>query len=441
MLSGSIVINDKGAIKIFFQYLQKQKIVYTLLHGYENPNLGDVDICLNAKTLMLIESLAHKFEISSNFRLIQVFQHEFCAKYLILVKTIDNKVEYLIPDVCSNYVRDNRILLTSEELLKNRIFSDGFYKSAPIAEAEYIFLKRSLKKTWGENHLTDFQKISEIDGEDISKRLKKYLNSTLMRQFKDVTEKGDLEHLNRISPYLRKSILRRTFFSNPLGYFIYTLNNIPRIIKRVLNPTGLVIAIIGTDGSGKSTVIKHMMTTLAPAFRRVKGYHWKPELFERKLSENIIVTEPHKEPPRNTFISLLKLFMYIGQYILGYLFKIQVQKIKSTLIIFDRYYYDIIVDPKRFRMKIPGGVIRFFLHFIPKPDLIFYLQTDAEIALSRKNELTIEEINRQNNEFMSLQSLLKERFYVIDNNNDVDSAVNDITTIIFEFLEKRLFSK
>lgn len=431
-------LNNQYSVTNFLNLLDEQKINYVWIHGDKNVNLGDIDIAVGKKDFEKIQLYSQKCAFEIGYRFLQVLQHEYCAKYFILGRIIDGHIEYMIPDICSDYVRNGRVLIKAEKLLFGRVFSDDFYKCNLLVEAEYIFLKRSLKETWGESHLKDFRNIFLAKKNELLYLLKKYLNNNLLMQFENVIENNNLESLNNISTFLKNSILFKTLLQNPFGYFYYKNKNLIRIIKRIRKPNGLVIAVIGTDGSGKSTVIKNLTTTLSPAFRRVKNYHWKPELFGDKESANVIVTEPHKKPPRSFIISVIKLLYYIGQYLFGYLLKIYPKKIKSTLVVFDRYYYDMIVDQKRFRMKLSPKIIQLFLPIIPEPDLVFLLKTDAPIALKRKNELPVEEIERQNKEFLSLAKTLKGRFYIIDNNSDVDTAVLAINSIVFQFLEKRL---
>jgi len=168
------------------------------------------------------------------------------------------------------------------------------------------------------------------------KRLDKYLGPRLKIEFFNSINENNLKKLNSIASRLRKSILLKTFLSNPLQYLSYKAFNLRRIVKSIFNPTGLFITVIGTDGSGKSKVINKLITDLAPIYRRTALYHWKPTFFNKNNSENIIVTEPHKQEPRPTLISSIKLPLYFLQYLFGYVFKIIPLKMRSTLIIFDR---------------------------------------------------------------------------------------------------------
>jgi len=435
-----ININSQKNVENLFYFLNKNHVQYVWLYGHNNNRWGDIDIAMNKDDFNKIDTLIKMFCSKHGFQLLQIFQHEYCAKYFVLGKKSDGCIEYLIPDICSDYVRDNRILIKAKNLLEGSLFNGKFYQCRGFIEAEYIYLKRTLKKSWEIHHLNDFKHLYHENKSEITKLIGKYLNGKILKKFICIIEKNDIVGLNALTKKMRNAILIRTIYHNPLAYLQYKAQNTLRIVKRLLKPTGLFVVILGTDGSGKSTVISHLIDVLYPAFRKTKQYHWKPTIIQ-KTSNNLPVIEPHSKPPRNFLLSIIKIVVYTIEYAFGYLIKILPEKIKSTLVVFDRYYYDLLVDQKRFRIKLPKKIIKIVSYLIPKPDLIFYLNTEPSIAFERKNELNIEELEKQNIEFRGLKDLLKDHFYVIDNNGKVDAAVNEIAAIVLNNLELRLVSE
>ena len=207
--------------------------------------------------------------------------------------------------------------------------------------------------------------------------------------------------------------------------------NLLRIIKRILNPTGFSIAILGPDGAGKSTVINEIMAIYLP-FRRKDYFHLKP-LYSKGISST--VEDPHQFPPYSKLKSYIKLLYFVYQYNFGWIKNIVPLKIKSSLVIFDRYYDDLLVDNKRYRYGASKTFAKFIRFFIPKPDLYFILTTDAKIIYKRKQEVPFAELERQIKGYRALAD--GKRYFNIDVNRTPDEIVKEITLIMMEKMNER----
>ena len=102
--------------------------------------------------------------------------------------------------------------------------------------------------------------------------------------------------------------------------------------------------------------------------------------------------------------------LYGGLYI-WFLFKSLAKKaIRCCVWMFDRYYYDYLIDPKRGKIKLPRWLLKLGQFFIPEPDMILCLGTNAESIHRRKPELTLIEVERQVVELKNSVILIKELF-------------------------------
>lgn len=203
---------------------------------------------------------------------------------------------------------------------------------------------------------------------------------------------------------------------------------------------GILIVLLGPDGSGKTTVINEIVGPLAEKFvgRNIRIIHHRPawlprisELLGKKCSttpDDIDFT-PHKAAPSGFIGSLLRLIYYTVDYTIGYFIKIYFKLRKGEIIIFDRYYYDFIVDPKRSRINLPEPVIYFFLKIVPAPDYIFFLDNLPDIIFSRKQELSLEEIKRQLYKYRQLSLLLK-NYTIIPPGEGINEILKRILSII-----------
>src|SRR3989339_124637 len=123
----NIAINNSLNKSKFFNYLNNHSYSYVWLHGYNNDKLGDIDIAVDLETFKNIDKIVKNFADENSFRILQILQHEYCAKYFVLVKNLEKILEYLILDICSDYVRNGRVLIYFKDLIKNRVYENGFF--------------------------------------------------------------------------------------------------------------------------------------------------------------------------------------------------------------------------------------------------------------------------------------------------------------------------
>jgi thymidylate kinase len=166
-----------------------------------------------------------------------------------------------------------------------------------------------------------------------------------------------------------------------------------------------MIAILGTDGSGKSTllnaivpliekkmsgkvVVHHLRPDLLPPLGRFRGVRHEP---------GYVCVNPHGSKPSGFAGSLFRLTYLVCDYILGYWFKVRpmLRRKEIACWVFDRYAYDILIDPLRFRIKLPRWIIRLYLKIVPRPNIVLCLGGDPEKIFARKPETSLEEVNRQ----------------------------------------------
>jgi len=108
------------------------------------------------------------------------------------------------------------------------------------------------------------------------------------------------------------------------------------------------------------------------------------------------VVDPHQSTPSGPIGSLFRLAYLTLDYIVGYWLSVRPKIAKRpAVVIFDRYAYDMVLDPIRFRINIPARIIGWLAALAPKPDLIVCLYGSPEIIAARKHELPVEETKRQ----------------------------------------------
>ena len=185
------------------------------------------------------------------------------------------------------------------------------------------------------------------------------------------------------------------------------------------------ICFLGPDGSGKTTIIDGLVKK--SLFKRTLYFHLKP-IHKPVGYVSEVADNPHGEKPYSKFKSYIKLFYFICQYNFGWLKNIFLLKNDSKLIVFDRYFDDVLVDNLRYRYSGSYLVAKLFLNFIPKPDIYFILSTKASIIYQRKQEVSLAELERQ---IMGYNNLCdNKRYNYIEVNRLPEEIIQDIIQII-----------
>lgn len=230
-------------------------------------------------------------------------------------------------------------------------------------------------------------------------------------------------------PMRRQLILRRTF-GHPWRTLVSLARDQKRFLERLLHPPGITIALVGPDGSGKSTVATKLAERLVHTFRPDKSLrvHWKPVVFfKQRRAGRPPTTDPHGQPPRNALLSILFLGYHWLEYFLGGWLQFMPVRFRNGLVLIDRSHFDFKVDPRRYRLNVSPGLVRFLFRFVPRPNLVFVLDAPVEVLQSRKAEVTPEETRRQCAAFRQLATQLPNA-RVVDCAQPIEAVVREITS-------------
>lgn len=151
-----------------------------------------------------------------------------------------------------------------------------------------------------------------------------------------------------------------------------------------------IVVFLGVDGSGKSTLINSIVKKNRDKFKKI---HFNPDYF-RKKKEQII--NPHLKKKRGRIFSLLKIIYWV---INNQIFRI-LNYNSNKIYFFDRYIYDVIIDPLRYRFSLPNKLIKLIIKFIIRPDLIILLTGNPNKIYSRKKELKLSDMIRLNKKYI-----------------------------------------
>ena len=211
--------------------------------------------------------------------------------------------------------------------------------------------------------------------------------------------------------------------------------------------TGFAIGFTGPDGVGKTTVIEMLIARLGDVFRTAHSYmHFRPMLFGNlgevahsaglKKEVDREYTKPHRGGRVGVVSSLVRLAYYSVDYIVGYWLKVKSQIRITRLVVFDRYYTDVICDSRRSRIFLNYKFLYWFgWVFVPRLDYNVLLTAQVETILARKQELTREGIEAINERIDYLAG--KKGYKKFLNEGTAEEMVTEILEWVFEEQHKR----
>ena len=233
---------------------------------------------------------------------------------------------------------------------------------------------------------------------------------------------------------LRKNLYKKKFIQ------ITDFTNIFKLYKeRFFNHTGLFLVFLGCDGSGKSTIIKELSKVFTSklsnpcsgAFRKIRLFHWVPISKFQNIKTNI--NNPHQQKDYNFFISLIKLIYLFIIFLSGYIINIKRYLISSTLVMHDRSVHDLLIDPKRYRIKDSKLIIKLIIKLLPKPDLIFILDAPVLKLYKRKKEIDVKILKNYKFNYLKIKNKFHNS-HIINTNHSLNITKKKIINLILNHM-------
>lgn len=432
-------------LKYYFSKLNTSDIEYAVMRNWESlpDSLGgsDLDILTNSSSsAKLIAGIAEQTAIECGGTVTSLYKVETIVMTLAGRKK-DGTWWGLHIDIFPMLCYKSISYLSTKHVLYDSVFENNqFYRCCGLGDV-VAFLKECLyngktKKDYYTKARLVFSKNPELI-ENATNGYYSKKSEVLLRYL--LEKERDVDKVRQFSKKLRRSLLSRALLSTNLYQILCAkYKNIYRRLSRIFIPPGYVVSFLGTDGAGKSSIIKDIIPLLNRMMHSEAVYeHMRPNLlpslarlFGRPVNEGPTIN-PHANKPSGFIGSFVRLVYYSFDYVIGYWLKVYPNLVKRpTMYVFDRYYYDYIIDPKRSRINLPQWIIKAFGYMIPQPDLIICLGADPRVIYNRKSELPLGEVSRQVNELKYFCDKEKRAIWVDTGCSIKESADIIIDTII-----------
>ena len=415
----------------FFKFLERKKIDYSYLgntFNFPQKIKTDVDMYVDFKNIDDLKMILSKFTKRKNLEVINFIQHEFSHINVIVCNINKKDDEYLSLDICNEFVHLSRKLINFKQVQK-KIFNKKEFNFKILDskhEFLYYFLKKIIKK--------DIEKSSFLYLKKKFRSLKNYesqiffsLDDFILLQ--KIFKTNKIFHFKFYNHYFKNKLIdkkRKNFLKEIFRYFI-----------RNKYKTGFHIVFLGCDGSGKSSQINSLINSKLNinVFRNYSVYHLYNKQFSKKNSPQL----PYQKTSYNLTLSFVKILFLYFKFLFNYFFELYPRIRSSHLIISDRYYQDVIIDPKRYRIGHLKSFLNLIFKLLPKPDLIIILDSTVGSLIKRQNEINEKQIKDLVLKFKNYQK--KCNYCIIVKSNNTIEKINRKIIKLIKYQKLLLYKK
>ena len=443
----------------FLEKLSNNGIRWFILRGYEGlPNVNpskDVDIMVDVgqekKACKLLKETFSKFGLKYFYSV--TYGHAHC--YLGMELTTQFSIHI---DLIEGYISKGYEVFTFEEMWKYvtqyqgmNILDDFMNGVMLLVYKIFGYHNAKLKPAYQ----ADIIKAQQEYPEEFQEILLKIAGDGLGIKMNNLIAQKDFDAVVALEPEFTKALKKYTFKIRPWSTIRYSLEFLWQKVSRIIfnyKKYAKTFAVMAPDGTGKTTFLEALLKELNFYYvndendNRFHVYHFRPSILpnlgavgERTgvMKQDTDFTNPHRSKPANPFSSLIRISYYTLDYIIGWQKCVRNDVHYDRYSVFDRYSYDFIVDPRRTKLNLHESICSFFVKLTPQPGIVFVLNAKPETIYARKQELPLEEIERQVKMYKKVAESNKRRFVLLDaEQKPEEMAVQAIHFILNRYTEK-----
>lgn len=429
----------------FFQELGKSNIRFFIIRNYEglpDKNISkDVDIIFMHGTVKEAERiLKDVFKRNGLF-----YYYRVVIEESYLCRAISKKGDFAIHiDLMNGYINRGVELFTFEELYSQTIDYNGFRVLNELYNGVMLFIYKQFgyKKPILKDSYKDTIYHCWLHYPEFSSILEKMLGKNTYSKVSECIKQKDFDGMLAYSPMVSKQLRK---YSNCSSFII----NLYRRMRFVIQKVNRIVfqyrkyeksfSVMAPDGTGKTTFLTQLLNRLAFLYvdapfdiKRFHLYHFRPGLFPnlgavgekaRLMKQDTDFTNPHRAKPAGFLSSLIRITYYWFDYVLGWMYYTRRDVQYDLYTVYDRYSYDLLVDQRRTRLKLPYWVRKCFVACMPHPKINFFLKASPDVIIKRKAELTHNEITRQVSAYERLSA--RKNIITVDADRCMDEMIDE----------------
>jgi len=395
----------------FFLKLEFSNVKYCALGGYDGLpdryDSNDIDIVVPEDDMSTVSDVLKSIFRDHGSGYYAVNRYKGRLTYYFYFLAEDGMIEDSLKiDLFENFELRGRVFLTADEIIDSSVNRNHINIPSTLHTAFMAAIKGVLKGggSWNK-YINIVQSGINANREEMDNLFRRVFFRKSIDMLVSCLNNRWIEKIEAIRKRMIYETYVKSFLRNPIRFPLNMLSYIWITMRKVFNPPKYMIALLGPDGVGKSTLIHHMenhlMGILKTETNQMKTFHIRPgvfptitELLSRNKQSNgepSVIQRAWKSP--SVVISFIRLLCFWVDYMLGYIVKVLPELVKYNIVVLDRYYYDILIDPLRYNIRFPYKFMKILLISIPRPRIIIILDAPPDVIFRRKGELNEEKIN------------------------------------------------
>ncbi len=378
----------------FFYFLSDKKYVLLKNTGKVIADLSytsDIDLLVMKPDISSIIQWAKKDMRIQKVKCIR-------KSFMTTIQLFFTDNSFLSIDLLNAFQRKSIQYINADLLLKNEVIENGIKILPAELDYLYIFLFYQINfSSVPDKYANHFKNLSTSQEQKVLEALK--TNTGIDPISVSETFSFTNKMRNEIFSFLQKKKQ-----NNIIRKLLRQLQYITDLVKEFVQNRGVMLTFSGVDGAGKSTILQEIKEMLEKKYRKkvvvirhrpsmlpiLSAWKYGKEAAEQKCVDSL----PRKGNNKSRISSLLRFAYYYADYLFGQFIVYTKYILRGYIVLYDRYYFDFIVDGKRSNIVINRGFIKGLYRLVYKPDLNVFLYAQPEVILKRKKELSAEDITQ-----------------------------------------------